>query len=217
MKTKKVLENNSGNSCNSSDESSCNITNSESDTGLTIVVNYYKEDKKPMKNKKKVTTEELKKVTENSLVSSDDEKPIKNKKKVFTKKSKKFDENSVSSTSSGDDKDHKKPTKPIKKKKVNTKDIPKKTLVEGNEFKKLQRKAKKTGAKSNRKNNKYVVEYEGKKIHLGSTKYEDYLIHKDLDRRDKYLAKAKKITNKNGDFSYDSPLFPNYWSVKLLN
>ena len=89
--------------------------------------------------------------------------------------------------------------------------------MEGNEFKKLQRKAKKPGAKSNRKNNKYVVEYEGKKIHFGSTKYEDYLIHKDLDRRDKYLAKAKKITNKNGDFTYDSPSFPNYWSVKLLN
>ena len=27
----------------------------------------------------------------------------------------------------------------------------------------------------------------------------------DLDRREKYLAKAKKITNKNGDFTYDSP------------
>ena len=65
-------------------------------------------------------------------------------------------------------------------------------------------------------NNKYVAEYEGKKIHFGSTKYEDYLIHKDLDRREKYLAKAKKITNKNGDFTYDSPSFPNYWSVKLL-
>ena len=112
--------------------------------------------------------------------------------------------------------------KPIKnRKKVTTKDTPKKTLVEGDEFTKLQRKAKRFGAKSldysSRKNNKYVVEYEGKKIHFGSTKYEDYLIHKDLDRREKYLVKAKKITNKNGDFTYDSPSFPNYWSVKLLN
>ena len=76
------------------------------------------------------------------------------------------------------------------KKKVTTKDTPKKTLVEGDDFKKLQRKAKKLGAKyldySKRKNNKYVVEYEGKKIHFGSTKYEDYLIHKVLDRREKY-------------------------------
>ena len=96
----------------------------------------------------------------------------------------------------------KKPTKPIKiKKKVTSKDTPKKALVEGDDFKKLQRKAKNLGAKyldySKRKNKKYVVEYEGKKIHFGSTKYEDYLIHKDLDRREKYLAKAKKITKKN--------------------
>ena len=215
---KKVVENNSNNSCNISDESSCDISGNESDTGLTIMAN----EEKPTKNKKKVTTEELKKVIENSLASSDDEKPIKDKKKVLTKKTKKDVEKSDSISSSGDDKDHKKPTKPIKnKKKVTSKDTPKKTRVEGDEFKKLQRKAKKLGAKyldySKRKNNKYVVEYEGKKIHFGSTKYEDYLIHKDLDRRDKYLAKAKKITNKNGDFTYDSPSFPNYWSVKLLN
>ena len=92
--------------------------------------------------------------------------------------------------------------------------------MEGDDFKRLQKKAKKLGAKyldySKRKNNKYVVEYEGKKIHFGSTKYEDYLIHKDLDRREKYLAKAKKITNKNGDYTYNSRSFPNYWSVKLL-
>ena len=121
-----------------------------------------------------------------------------------------------------EDKKPTKPTKPIEnKKKVTTKDTPKKTLVEGNDFKKLQRKAKKLGAKSldysNRKNNKYVVDYEGKKIHFGSSKYEDYLIHKDKERRDKYLARAKKITNKNGDVTYESPSYPNYWSVKLLN
>ena len=114
----------------------------------------------------------------------------------------------------------KKPTKPVKiKKKVTSKDS--KTLVEGYDFKKLQKKARKLGAKyldySKRKNNKYVVEFKGKKIHFGSTKYEDYLIHKDLERREKYLAKAKKITNKNGDYTYNSPSFPNYWSVKLLN
>ena len=62
-----------------------------------------------------------------------------------------------------------------------------------------------------------MVEYEGKKIHFGSVNYEDFLIHKDLDRREKYLAKGKKITNKNGDFTYESPSYPNYWSVKLLN
>ena len=203
---KKVVENNRDNSCDISDLSSSDISGNESDTGLTIVVN----EEKPTENKKKVTTEELKKVIENSLLGSQDKKPIKNKKKVPTKKTKKVVEKSDSSSSSGDDKDHKKTTKSIKiKKKVATKVTPKKTLVEGDNFKKLLDYSK-------RKNDKYVVEYEGKKIHFGSTKYEDYLIHKDLDRREKYLVKAKKITNKNGDFTYDSPSFPNYWSVKLL-
>ena len=106
---------------------------------------------------------------ENGLFGSDDEKPIKNKKKVLTKKRKKVVKKSDSTSSSGDDKDHKKTTKPIKiKKKVTTKDAPKKTLVEGDDLKKLQRKAKKLGAKylnySKRKNNKYVVEYEGKRF-----------------------------------------------------
>ena len=123
-------------------KSSCDISGNESDTGLTIVVN----EEKPTKNKKKVTTEELKKVIENSLLSSDDEKPIKNKKKVLTKKTKKVVKKRDSTSSSGDNKDHNKPTKPIKiKKKVTSKDTPKKTLVEGDDFKILQRKAKKLG------------------------------------------------------------------------
>ena len=79
-----------------------------------------------------------------------------------------------------DYKEDKKSSKKIKSgKKVITKDdnkdIIKKTLVEGDDFKKLQRKAKRLGAKSldysNRKNNKYVVDYEGKEIHFGSNKY----------------------------------------------
>ena len=138
---KKVVENNSDKSCDVSDESSCDISGYESDTGLTIVVN----EEKPTKNKKKVTTVELRKVIEKNLLSSDNEKPIKNKKKVLTKKTKKVVEKSDSTSSSGDNEDNKKPTKPIKiKKKVATKDTPKKTLVEGDGFKKLQRKAKKT-------------------------------------------------------------------------
>ena len=68
-------------------------------------------EEKPIKNKKKVTTEELKKVIENSLLSSDDEKPIKNKKKVLSKKTKKVVEKCDSTSSSGDDKIYKKPTK----------------------------------------------------------------------------------------------------------
>ena len=57
---KKVVENNSDISCDNSDESSTNISGNESDTGLTIEVN----EEKPTKNKKKVTTEKLRKVIE---------------------------------------------------------------------------------------------------------------------------------------------------------
>ena len=53
---KKVVENNIDNSCDISDESSCDISGNESDSDLTIVVN----EEKLTKNKKKVTTEEVK-------------------------------------------------------------------------------------------------------------------------------------------------------------
>ena len=195
---KKVVENNSDKSCDNSDESSSDISGHESDTGLTIEVN----EEKPRKNKKKdTTTEEIKNFIEKNLLSSDDEKTIKN---TLTKKRKKVVKKVIPFQVVVMIKITKKTIKPKKiEKKVTTKDTPKKTLVEGDDFKKLQKKAKKLGAKyldySKRKNNKYVVEYEGKKIHFVSNKYEDYLIHKDLDHREKYLAKAKKITNKNDD------------------
>ena len=123
---KKVVENNSDNSCDISDLSSSDISGNESDTGLKIVVN----EEKPTKNKKKATTEELKKVIENSLVSSDDEKPIKNKKKVLTKKTKKVAEKSDSTSSSGDDKNKKKkqPNQRKIKRKSQPKTLPRKHL-----------------------------------------------------------------------------------------
>ena len=73
----------------------------------------------------------------------------------------------------------------------------KKYLVIGKEFKKLIRNAKKLGAESldysTRKNNKYMATLSsGNKVHFGSPKYPDYLIHQDKARRDKYLARAKK-------------------------
>ena len=97
-----------------------------------------------------------------------------------------------------------------------------KYLVSGKEFKKLTRNAKKLGAESldysTRKNNKYmpVTLKSGKKVHFGSSKYEDYLVHKDKDRRDKYLARATKIKNKQGELTHNNPESANYWSTKLL-
>ena len=127
-----------------------------------------------------------------------------NKPKTTTPKKVKKRE---SSSSNSDDQE--KPDKPIKPKKSISKDSPKKTLVQGDDFKRLDY--------SKRKNKKYVVEYHGKKIHFGSINTEDFIIHKDPDRRDKYLKKAMKITNKDGEATHQFPTYPNYWSVNLLN
>ena len=96
-----------------------------------------------------------------------------------------------------------------------------KNVLVGEEFDKLIDKAKDLGAisldYSSRKNNKYMVTLPGgKKVHFGSPKYEDYTIHKDKERRDKYLSRAKKIKNKKGELTYTKPESSNYWSVNLL-
>ena len=109
----------------------------------------------------------------------------------------------------------------IKSKKDISKTPPQNYLVQGDNFKKLQKKAKKLGASSldysKRKNYKYIIEYDNKKIHFGSANNEDFITHKDPVRRDKYFTKAKKISNKDGQLTYQIPSYPNYWSVTLLN
>ena len=113
-------------------------------------------------------------------------------------------------------------TKKVNKpKKVIPQEPPKNNLVQGKDILKLQKTAKKLGTKSldysKRKNYKYMVDFMNKKIHFGSTKTEHFITHKDQVLRDKYLNKAKKIKNKDGQFSYQNPDYPNYWSVKHLN
>ena len=99
--------------------------------------------------------------------------------------------------------------------------IQEKNVLTGEEFKKLIKNAKNLGAESldysSRKNNKYMATLPGgKKVHFGSPKYEDYTIHKDKERRDKYRARATKIKNKKGELTYTNPESSNYWSVHLL-
>ena len=96
-----------------------------------------------------------------------------------------------------------------------------KFVVTGKDFKKLTKKAQKLGAESlsysTRKNNKYMVTLpEGKKVHFGSPKYPDYLIHKGEERRDRYLSRATKIKNKQGELTHVKKESPNYWSSFLL-
>ena len=94
-------------------------------------------------------------------------------------------------------------------------------ILTGDKFTKLTKRAKKLGAESldysTRKNNKYMATLpSGKKVHFGSPNYPDYLIHKDKERRDKYLARATKIKNKQGELTYTNPESSNYWSINLL-
>ena len=96
-----------------------------------------------------------------------------------------------------------------------------KYVVKGKDFQKLSKKAKKLGAESldysRRKNNKYVVKLpSGKNLHFGSSQYPDFLIHKDNERKEKYLSRAMKIKNKKGELTYENPESANFWSVNLL-
>ena len=96
-----------------------------------------------------------------------------------------------------------------------------KYVVKGKDFQKLSKKAKKLGAESldysKRKNNKYVVKLpSGKNLHFGSSQYPDFLIHKDNERKEKYLSRAKKIKNKKGELTFENPESANFWSVNLL-
>ena len=96
-----------------------------------------------------------------------------------------------------------------------------KYVVKGKDFQKLSKKAKKLGAESldysKRKNNKYVVKLPGgKNLHFGSSQYPDFLIHKDNERKEKYLSRAKKIKNKKGELTFENPESANFWSVNLL-
>ena len=158
------------------------------------------------KAKPKINKDELRKYLQNSDEEDSSPKTSPKKTKKLVKKRK---------TSSHVNENQDKPKKLIQK------DSPQKYLLQGDDFKRLQKKAKKLGATScdlsQRKNNKYVVEYDNKKIHFGSVNTEDFITHKDPVRRDKYLTKAKKISNKDGQLTHQIPSYPNYWSVKLLN
>lgn len=84
----------------------------------------------------------------------------------------------------------------------------------------LKQKALSLGAtefsKSNNKNKKYYVVYNGKKIHFGHSAYEDFTTHKNPERRKRYLARAKKITDGNGKLTWKNKNSPNFWAIRIL-
>lgn len=55
-----------------------------------------------------------------------------------------------------------------------------------------------------------------KKISYGHKDYQDYRQHKDKKRRKAYLARAKGIKNKKGEFTWKDKNTKNYWAVHHL-
>lgn len=83
-------------------------------------------------------------------------------------------------------------------------------------------KAKKLGLKgdieiSKAKNKKFVyIKPDGTKVNFGDSRYEDYIDHKNPDRRRRYQARAGNILLKDGSKAVDVYESPNYLSYHLL-
>jgi len=84
----------------------------------------------------------------------------------------------------------------------------------------LRRKAYSLGADdivvSWRQNKKYAVFYNGRWIHFGDDRYDDYTTHRDRDRRDSYRKRSSSITNRYGKRTYKDRNYANFWAYHLL-
>lgn len=70
---------------------------------------------------------------------------------------------------------------------------------------------------STRKNKRFkFLTPENKWIHFGDKTANTFLDHGDKKRRASYLARAKGIKNKNGEYTYKIKYTPNYLSYHLL-
>ena len=67
-------------------------------------------------------------------------------------------------------------------------------------------------SKSTNKNKKFDVVVDGKKISFGAAGYSDFSIHKDPERKERYIARHKK----NEDWNKSGVKTAGYWSKHLL-
>jgi hypothetical protein len=66
---------------------------------------------------------------------------------------------------------------------------------------------------SKAKNKKYyIITIDNKRVNFGYSKMEDYLIHRDKIRRERFLKRFEKLFNKFKN-DYNRPIF---WTVYLL-
>ena len=77
--------------------------------------------------------------------------------------------------------------------------------------------------KSKRLSKKYSItlydENSGKKlrtIHIGEHGADDYTTHKDVYRKQNYIARHSAILKKDGKRAIDDPLQPAFWALHLL-
>lgn len=58
----------------------------------------------------------------------------------------------------------------------------------------------------------YIILKDGKAVHFGSLKYQDYLIHRDDERRSRFRSRFKSLYELNKN-NLNSPIF---WSWSIL-
>ena len=84
----------------------------------------------------------------------------------------------------------------------------------------LKKKALELGAsyfgRSNRKDKRYVVIYDNKKIHFGKFGGNTFIDHHDLKKRNAWRNRHSKIKNKKGEYVYLLKSSPSYWAWNLL-
>lgn len=69
---------------------------------------------------------------------------------------------------------------------------------------------------SQRKDKRFFVVYDGKKINFGLKGGSTYIDHHDDLKRNNWYKRHSKIKNKNGDYVIKLKSSPDYWAYRLL-
>lgn len=60
------------------------------------------------------------------------------------------------------------------------------------------------------------MSYNGKQIHFGDSRYEDYLMPNDRKRGENYRNRASKLRDKWANLTFSDKNKPNFWAYYLL-
>lgn len=69
---------------------------------------------------------------------------------------------------------------------------------------------------STRKDKKLMILYEDRWIHFGNPAYEDYTVHRDGARRERYRLRSSRIKKKDGSLAGSDPGSANFYAMRLL-